>query len=425
MTFDLTVPHIDTNAYHAHMSRNIRRIVTSAPDKGKVTVTFYTETDCFNCVYREVSRARIYDTIKLGRPLDLKGAYIRDLDMADIALTHTIADIDARFAFFAGIANFAHTVFSGTADFRHAAFAGGASFVNAVFEQDAIFEYTHFGTGFVLFDDARFCCASASFRGCTLQGTMRFLKTDLGRCHVRFAGADISALFFYRNTFAHHTDLRMRSIGTLVVQDCVIEKTLRCSRYKDTPVRFDALSFIDTVNLGQIDISWQDNDVKNAIARGMWHDFETHGPSRAFTNPELASQYRMLKENFRRTGRPSDEDGALRAAMRHKTSTPQRWPLKLLGLIGGYGTRPLSIFFTALIVILGFGALYTAAMRSPAPFGRFLSSVYFSAVTFLTIGYGDIAPTTAVSAILTGLEGFFGLFLMSYFTVAVARKILR
>ena len=49
---------------------------------------------------------------------------------------------------------------------------------------------------------------------------------------------------------------------------------------------------------------------------------------------------------------------------------------------------------------------------------------YHSAITFLTIGYGDHFPFGAIRW-MSGIEGFVGLFLMSYFTVAFVRKILR
>jgi hypothetical protein len=52
------------------------------------------------------------------------------------------------------------------------------------------------------------------------------------------------------------------------------------------------------------------------------------------------------------------------------------------------------------------------------------TSFYHSAITFLTIGYGDYYPT-GFSRAISVVEGWTGLFLMSYFTVAFVRKILR
>ena len=51
-------------------------------------------------------------------------------------------------------------------------------------------------------------------------------------------------------------------------------------------------------------------------------------------------------------------------------------------------------------------------------------SFYHSAITFLTIGYGDHYPFGFIRWV-SSMEGFFGLFLMSYFTVAFVRKVLR
>jgi hypothetical protein len=51
-------------------------------------------------------------------------------------------------------------------------------------------------------------------------------------------------------------------------------------------------------------------------------------------------------------------------------------------------------------------------------------SLYHSAVTFFTIGYGDVFPMR-LSRVFSAFEGFMGVFMMSYFTVAFVRKILR
>ena len=49
---------------------------------------------------------------------------------------------------------------------------------------------------------------------------------------------------------------------------------------------------------------------------------------------------------------------------------------------------------------------------------------YPSAITFLTIGYGDVYQM-GFSRVISGIEGFTGVFMKSYFTVAFIRKILR
>ena len=50
--------------------------------------------------------------------------------------------------------------------------------------------------------------------------------------------------------------------------------------------------------------------------------------------------------------------------------------------------------------------------------------VFASSITFFTIGYGECTPLGFLK-IISPIEGFTGVFLMSYFTVAFVRKILR
>jgi len=50
--------------------------------------------------------------------------------------------------------------------------------------------------------------------------------------------------------------------------------------------------------------------------------------------------------------------------------------------------------------------------------------LYYSAITFFTVGYGDYFALGWIK-LFAVIEGFCGVFLMSYFTVAFVRKILR
>ena len=66
------------------------------------------------------------------------------------------------------------------------------------------------------------------------------------------------------------------------------------------------------------------------------------------------------------------------------------------------------------------------AFNSPelTPLQAFGSSLYYSGITFLSVGYGDYFAWGILKPVSV-LEGFTGVFLMSYFTVAFVRKILR
>ena len=92
----------------------------------------------------------------------------------------------------------------------------------------------------------------------------------------------------------------------------------------------------------------------------------------------------------------------------------------------------------ALCTVIGFAVVYWFTAHF-APFlgkvgstlpeslnqsSHFLNSLYYSAITFFTVGYGDYFAVGWLKGV-AALEGFCGVFLMSYFTVAFVRKILR
>ena len=54
----------------------------------------------------------------------------------------------------------------------------------------------------------------------------------------------------------------------------------------------------------------------------------------------------------------------------------------------------------------------------------FLESLYFSLVTFTTVGYGDIIPV-GTSIILSSIEMILGVTLVGIWTATLARKITR
>jgi len=106
--------------------------------------------------------------------------------------------------------------------------------------------------------------------------------------------------------------------------------------------------------------------------------------------------------------------------------------------VGLYATNPVRVLASMFVVYVIFSLLYTVMPLfegpdiittvftddSPNNLPHIGRAFYMSAITFLTIGYGDFVPI-GFSRVLAGLEGFTGVFLMSYFTVAFVRKILR
>jgi hypothetical protein len=79
--------------------------------------------------------------------------------------------------------------------------------------------------------------------------------------------------------------------------------------------------------------------------------------------------------------------------------------LLFLDLFSDRRTRPLLIYI-ALIILVGAGLYHYLEGWS------WLDSVYFVVITLTTIGYGDLAPTTPLTKIITIFYGLNGVVLL-------------
>lgn len=104
-------------------------------------------------------------------------------------------------------------------------------------------------------------------------------------------------------------------------------------------------------------------------------------------------------------------------------------------LFCGYGEKPARIISFSIVGILGFaifyafsglsysGSIYSLSMTSTLVENVlvFLNALYFSVVTFTTLGYGDITPF-GLSRVAAALEAFSGSFTIALFVVVFVKK---
>jgi hypothetical protein len=154
-----------------------------------------------------------------------------------------------------------------------------------------------------------------------------------------------------------------------------------------------------------------------------------------------AGIYHALLLNLSAAG---DEAGAGWAAyrecvmLRHDLYRQRQWRRWLgsyaLDVLWGYGERPSRLMACALAFCVLCAACYffmgiRAGERCIAGTGSLptvehvFECLYFSVVTFNTVGYGDVTPCGVASRAVAALEAFAGVFTMGLFVTANVRKL--
>lgn len=96
-------------------------------------------------------------------------------------------------------------------------------------------------------------------------------------------------------------------------------------------------------------------------------------------------------------------------------------------IVWGHGERPSRTFYSGILVIFLFAIFYTLGdlfkngiICKPG----FLEALYFSVITFSTVGYGDITPV-GLSKLIVMIESLCGIFVIPLFVIGLSRKYLR
>lgn len=354
----------------------------------------------------------------------------------------------------------------GKVDFHYASFPGGkVAFERTDFGDGLVdfrvvefgsakvsFNRSVFGNGDVSFDEAqmaggRFNCKRARFGLGTISfENLLFENVDASFERTEFGGGN---LVFYRSSFRElslaychlnsYVDLRVLKCSHLNLRDTVVRDIIDLSPHGFRS-ELGAFSLMGMRLIGRMYFDWRKSGVKRLI-------YSQTGTS----HRQKAEQFRVLKENYQGQGAYSDEDRAYVEFKRNESKAELeesiessgwkawwQYPLywfkhALFDKAGLYATSPVRVLANMVTVYVFFSLVYILMMVYTesdiiASVNDQLSIVtrafYHSAITFLTIGYGDHYPYGGIRWV-SSVEGFMGLFLMSYFTVAFVRKILR
>jgi len=101
--------------------------------------------------------------------------------------------------------------------------------------------------------------------------------------------------------------------------------------------------------------------------------------------------------------------------------------LTLSAFVWGHGERPTRTFFAALALISLSALFYMNGnlMRAEQVIRPdFANALYFSVISFTTVGYGDFTPV-GLTKLVAMIEVFCGIFIIPLFIVGLSRKYLR
>ena len=354
----------------------------------------------------------------------------------------------------------------GRVDFHFASFkCAEVSFERCEFGDGRVdFRTVEFGSARVNFNRSVFGDGEVSFDECGLDGgKFSFKRVDFGKGDISFEELmfeNVEASFersyfgsgklsFYRSWFSvlslnkchldGYVDLRVMKSRKIDLDETVVRDILDIHPH-DFISQIEVLSLAGMRLIGRIYIDWKQCRVKDLVYSQQNRDHRV-----------IAEQFRILKENFENQGLYSYEDRAYVEFKRNESRAelhealrrnpwgalwhyPLYWfKLLLFDRAGLYATSPVRVLITMLVSFVLFSFLYYVLMVSGEAdiiasvddyLGDMPRAFYHSAITFLTIGYGDHYPYGSIRWV-SAIEGFFGLFLMSYFTVAFVRKVLR
>lgn len=330
-----------------------------------------------------------------------------------------------------------------TVDFRRVEFgAGRVDFRRAVF-----------GNGYITFDEAEMIDGKFNFRSARFgNNDMSFKLMDFGDAEVLFENVNFGTgqasfaesksklLSFKGSRLDVFLDLTVKKAEVIDLSDTVLRDIIDLKPLNHS-VKIKTLYLNGMRNLGRIIIDWRKNNIKQLIKS-----------QKQTTDREKSEQFNILKENFDLKGKYDDEDKSYIQFKRYELKADYKRALRKGGLnlltlpnylfrwiifdkMGLYATSPLRVLFSMVVIYIIFSFIYLLmpffevggiinSVGATDGLSYFQTCFYHSAITFLTIGYGDYYPT-GFSRGISIVEGWMGLFLMSYFTVAFVRKILR
>lgn len=273
------------------------------------------------------------------------------------------------------------------------------------------------------FDFVDVDCQNVDLSSCNLAGT-NFSGADMRHCNLAHANL--------KSAYLDNADLSEAHLSGCNLSGA----RLWHADLKDANLAEANLSGADLLNANLSLVKFWNASIKGAKLLTK-HNFAL---SKKFFNRyaidekgpiSAAEGYRSLKQYFMSAGRYDD---ASWASFKEKQMQRRKLlregniayiPSLFMALMCGYGEKPYRVILFSIAVIFLYAIVYfiTAAIDIPLKTVGFWDYLYFSIVTFTTLGFGDITPKLIpFFQMLAGTEAFLGAFMMGLFVFTLARK---
>jgi len=365
---------------------------------------------------------------------------------------------------FKGEANFRNTTFKGDTYFSDITFKGGADFYGTTIVQFADFSNTTFKE-YADFRNATFK-REIIFEGVTFEKRADFVRATFDEdmnFQVKSFNGDVS---FKEVSISPGKKLNLK------VENNKVNVSFERAYLEDV--------YLDISLVTGVLIDFNDVLFRNAkIKRYQITNHILQEEKKKFS--EAKEIYLLLKNNFHSIGQYEDERWAYKKEKdmdrlsysysyykenRKDKAKEEKFPIlkwikkgdfkKLIistfsNMIYGYGESPRNVIFSAIFIIILFSVFFSSLginspeiieMKSPTvqeifnsnseiiskgnlinkTTNYYIDCLYFSAITFTTLGYGDFRPLEGIGRILAGSEAFIGAFMMALFVYTFARR---
>ncbi len=261
-------------------------------------------------------------------------------------------------------------------------------------------------------------------------------QADFSGTHMfdtRLKGADLVGANF-SNSDATHCDFRSADLTKANFTNA----RLWNADLSGTNLTECDLEDADLWNAKLFDVKlWHTNFEKaKFLAKKNFADNKVFDDSRINESGLLSAEesYRNLKKYFLNNGMYNDASCASfkektmeRLSLKKKRSL-HYIPSMFINILCGYGEKPYRIILSSLGTILLFAFLYyllgaVENSTTPTYVLRVGDYIYYSTVTFTTVGYGDFIPKSSTTfRLMAAAEAFLGTFLTGLFIFTLARK---